>query len=80
MIEHEITIKNKKQRDDQEMQSKKLTGKESECIWNDSKCPDCHGDLLAGPRGGLSVNVKCKTCGNAFNVPPPGTFLVERIN
>jgi hypothetical protein len=61
------------------MQGEKLTRKQSEYLWENSKCPDCHGDLLAGPRGGCSINVKCEKCGHEFNVPPRGTFLVERI-
>lgn len=59
----------------------KLTREQSEYIWEHVKCPDCHGDLLEGPHGGSSINVKCSNplCGHEFNVPPKNTFLVERI-
>jgi len=63
------------------MFGEKLTRIQSEYIWENSKCPDCHGDLMEGPRGGVSVNVKCSNplCGHEFNVPPKGMFSVERI-
>jgi hypothetical protein len=60
--------------------TKKLTIEDSEVIWGLGICPDCHGGLLLGPRGGMSINVRCEKCKHEFNVPPPGTFLVERIN
>ena len=61
------------------MEMEKLSKKQSEYLWNTGKCPDCHGELEIGPRGGLSVNVKCVKCGHGFNVPPKNTFMVERI-
>ena len=30
-------------------------------------CPDCGGKLKEGACGGLSINVYCLSCGNAFN-------------
>lgn len=36
------------------------------------RCPDCGGGLLVGPRGGLSMNVRCEDCGNEFNICPLG--------
>jgi hypothetical protein len=41
-------------------------------------CPDCeHKDtLMEGPRGGLSVNVRCSYCGNKFNI----VMLAEEKN
>jgi len=43
-----------------------------------NKCPDCkvEGQILAGPRGGMSQNVKCGNCGSEFNITP---FGVERL-
>lgn len=48
-----------------------------ECV-RKGKCPDCKvkGKILAGPRGGMSMNVKCGACGSEFNITP---FGVERI-
>lgn len=34
-------------------------------------CPGCAGErFYPGPRGGMSVNVKCAGCGAAFNYSP----------
>lgn len=34
-------------------------------------CPGCAGDrFYQGPRGGMSINVKCAGCGAAFNYSP----------
>ena len=43
-------------------------------------CPDClkPRDFLQGPRGGLSVNIKCRFCGAEFNVCPQTRFI-EKI-
>lgn len=42
-------------------------------------CPDCSSEkFLEGPRGGLSVNVKCENRGSEFNVCMP--FFMERIH
>jgi hypothetical protein len=46
-------------------------------------CSDCAAELLEGPHGGLSINVKCSspTCGSRFNICGPGGALgVERIS
>lgn len=43
------------------------------------RCPDCDGDLLVGPQGGCSVNVRCDRCGSKFNVVP-GLRMGERIS
>jgi hypothetical protein len=40
----------------------------AEIIWT-GYCP-CGGMLCEGPRGGLSINVKCVACGNEYNIPP----------
>ncbi len=45
------------------------------------KCPDCGGEkFLPGPRGGLSMNIKCANpdCGSEFNICPT-MRSVERI-
>ena len=47
------------------------------------ECPDCGAHaFLKGPRGGMSMNVKCGRCGAAFNVIPglPGEFGKERLD
>ena len=51
---------------------------------NAGHCPDCGGKkFLAGPEGGLTQNIKCATCGAAFNYCPPcyvmPTGYAERI-
>jgi len=45
------------------------------------KCECGSKDFLVGPRGGLSVNIKCVKCGRIMNVVcgPNGKYLVERI-
>lgn len=43
-------------------------------------CPDCgETDFLAGPKGGLSQNIRCANpeCGAKFNIYPP--HFAERI-
>lgn len=44
------------------------------------QCPDCGSTFLAGPSGGLSVNVACsnKICSSRFNVMGP--FGINRIS
>jgi hypothetical protein len=34
------------------------------------KCPwkGCEGDMLDGPSGGMSINVKCNTCERKWNL------------
>jgi len=46
---------------------------ELECV-RKNKCPDCKvkGKILAGPCGGISMNVKCGACGSEFNITPFG--------
>lgn len=34
----------------------------------DPKCPDCRGELLPGPCGGLSQNFMCAQCQAKFNL------------
>jgi hypothetical protein len=50
---------------------------------NSGNCPDCrkHGTLLAGPSGGMSMNVGCDACLMEFNVHAgfgTGAFSVDR--
>lgn len=50
---------------------------------NSGNCPDCrkHGTLLAGPSGGMSMNVACNNCLAEFNVHSgfgTGAFKVDR--
>lgn len=54
-----------------------VTQWEAEEIWK-GNCPVCGGKLLAGPRGGLSVNLICEFGCKKFNVPPK-PFLPQRI-
>jgi len=45
---------------------------------NRGECPDCgHRGFLEGPHAGLAVNIKCKGCGNEFDVCLP--IFAERI-
>ena len=57
--------------------SKEVTKEEAEQIWN-GKCPVCGGRLMAGPRGGSSVNVMCEFGCKKFSVPQR-PMLPERI-
>jgi hypothetical protein len=55
-----------------------LSKDERDKIFIENRCPDCDSlGFLAGPEGGCSQNIKCKNCGNKFNVCPP--FFAERI-
>jgi hypothetical protein len=50
---------------------------------NQGNCPDCRksGTLLAGPSGGMSMNVACNNCLAEFNVHSgfgTGAFKVDR--
>lgn len=56
---------------------KEVSMDEAEQIWN-GKCPVCGGNLLAGPSGGLAVNVMCEFGCKKFNVPPR-PMLPQRI-
>ena len=56
---------------------REVTREEAERIWV-GKCPVCGGNLLVGPSGGISINVKCENGCKAFNVPPR-PFLPQRI-
>lgn len=60
-----------------EARKKKRPRLKLECVRN-NKCPDCKvkGKILAGPRGGMCMNVRCGSCGSTFNITP---FGVERI-
>jgi len=52
---------------------------EAEKIWT-GKCP-CGGALMAGPKGGAAMNVKCGSCGAEFNIPPrPWQPEIIKIN
>ena len=44
------------------------------------KCPwkGCDGDMLTGPSGGMSTNVKCDTCERKWNLTE-AIGLMERI-
>lgn len=36
-------------------------------------CPNCESDFLCdGPEGGMSQNIRCRTCGQGYNVSPMG--------
>jgi transcription elongation factor Elf1 len=37
------------------------------------KCPNCELDyLVEGPEGGMSQNIRCRTCGQGYNISPFG--------
>jgi hypothetical protein len=42
-------------------------------VFSKSMCPVCltPNSLLAGPEGGLSINVMCECCGTRLNLMPP---------
>lgn len=45
-----------------------LTDDEFAFLTRNSTCPDCQrGDLLEGPSGGLSTNLRCGSCSAEFN-------------
>lgn len=47
---------------------------------NRAECPDCdQRGFDAGPRGGLSQNIFCRSCGAGFNVAPAPTPRVTNI-
>ncbi len=51
--------------------------------FDESMCPDCGGgQIIPGPRGGLSQNVHCAGCGSRFNVAKwqGRVFFVERLD
>jgi len=40
---------------------------------NNFKCPNCEkGPLYEGPSGGMSTNIRCRICGQGYNVSPFG--------
>ena len=44
-------------------------------------CPDCKTNpmqMLEGPSGGMSTNIKCAECGSKFNITP-AIGIAERI-
>jgi hypothetical protein len=50
---------------------KKLEGKMPKC--------DCGSEeFLKGPRGGMSINIKCMKCGATYNYYPG--FLIEKLS
>ncbi len=39
-----------------------------------NRCPDCQGELfIHGPEGGMSMNIRCATCGTKFCFMGPFT-------
>lgn len=51
------------------MTHKKLTAEENEFA-SKGTCPNCKDMLCTGPRGGLAMNVGCKTCGAVIWLVP----------
>lgn len=40
---------------------------------NGWRCPNCEGGpLYEGPSGGMSQNIRCRLCGQGYNVSPMG--------
>lgn len=56
---------------------KEVSREDAEKIWS-GQCPICSGKLLAGPRGGISINVMCENGCQKYNVPPR-PILPQRI-
>jgi len=48
---------------------------------NEGRCPDCGGQLLAGPRAGMAINCACNSCHQEFNLGdiPGGRIIMERM-
>lgn len=50
---------------------------------NAGLCPSCGGnEFLNGPRGGMSQNIECASCGENYNVTPddgPPFFSIDLI-
>jgi transcription elongation factor Elf1 len=53
----------------------RLTEWEKDYIWKQLKsdgtitCPNCESDkMVEGPQGGLSVNIRCRKCGQGINL------------
>ena len=54
---------------DSEKDGQPLSEREMLLIYEESKCPDCSGEIRWGPRGGMMQNVKCfGKCGARFNM------------
>ena len=56
-----------------------VTKEEAQIIWQGDCLCGAENCLLDGPRGGLSINVKCEECGQIYNIPPR-PFLPEKLN
>lgn len=56
---------------------KEVSRDDAEKIWA-GQCPKCGGTLLAGPIGGVSINVMCENGCQKYNIPPR-PFLPQRI-
>ncbi len=74
---------NKKQGKYSQNYGEDLTEYERKKFAKTKKCPDCEGELLGGPRGGMMINVTCEKCDAKFNISDyasrPGMFA-ERIS
>lgn len=69
------------------MNSKKLSKNgENVTTWeknflysNNFKCPNCEGGpLYEGPSGGMSTNIRCRLCGQGYNITP-AMGLIQNI-
>ena len=69
---HEITDRSTKDGQD-------LTDQEISIINATQRCPDCGGEILTGPEGGSSLNIKCIVCNSRFNWCFGGLYA-ERIS
>jgi len=58
------------------MENKKLTKEEKGALWDQirlrGECPNCKAkfSMIKGPRGGLTLNIKCSSCGKKYWVSP----------
>jgi transcription elongation factor Elf1 len=64
----ELTVSTKKLSKDGEPITK---WEEDYLTANKWKCPNCEsGPLYEGPSGGMSTNIRCRICGQGYNVTP----------
>ena len=67
------------------MDKKELTTEEKQALWRqihlNKACPSCKAkdSMLAGPRGGLAINIKCSACGQKYWTSPYMGFGAEPI-
>jgi transcription elongation factor Elf1 len=74
------TIKLKVSKKQLSEDGQKVTDWEKNYLYSTNfKCPNCEGgQLYEGPSGGMSTNIRCRVCGQGYNVTPM-IGLIENI-